>query len=150
MKYLLSFSLLFIIPFAKAQTAVDSVKATVKQLFTAMLEADAAKLTDCFADSALLQTIVKSKEGVVSIRNESVADFAKTVGSIPRNMADERIVFDVVKIDADLAIVWTPYQFYRNGTFSHCGVNSFQLVRLNGRWKIQYIIDTRRKNGCAE
>lgn len=150
MKYLLSFSLLFIIPFAKAQTAVDSVKVTIKQLFTAMLEADAAKLTDCFADSALLQTIVKSKEGVVSIRNESVADFAKTVGSIPRNMADERIVFDVVKIDADLAIVWTPYQFYRNGTFSHCGVNSFQLVRLNGRWKIQYIIDTRRKNGCAE
>ncbi|MFT2543406.1 hypothetical protein ACMWP9_36050, partial [Escherichia coli] len=69
---------------------------------------------------------------------------------IPKNMADERIVFDVVKIDADLAIVWTPYQFYRNGTFSHCGVNSFQLVRLNGRWKIQYLIDTRRKTGCAE
>jgi ketosteroid isomerase-like protein len=150
MKYLLSFSLLFVMSFAKAQTAEDAVKATVNQLFKAMLEADAAKLTDCFADSAVLQTIVKSKEGVVSVRNESVAAFAKTIGSIPKNMADERIVFDVVKIDADLAIVWTPYRFYRNGTFSHCGANSFQLVKLNGRWKIQYLIDTRRKTGCAE
>ncbi|MCA6440894.1 MAG: nuclear transport factor 2 family protein [Sediminibacterium sp.] len=150
MKYLLSFSLLFVMSFAKAQTAEDAVKATVNQLFTAMLEADAAKLTDCFADSAVLQTIVKSKEGVVSVRNESVAAFAKTISSIPKNMADERIVFDVVKIDADLAIVWTPYRFYRNGTFSHCGANSFQLVKLNCRWKIQYLIDTRRKTGCAE
>jgi len=54
----------------------------------------------------------------------------------------------VVKIDGPLAIVWTPYKFYFNGKFSHCGVNSFQLVRFNGVWKIQYLIDTRRRAGC--
>jgi len=150
MKYVLAICCLFCMHTLHAQTATDSVKATVRQLFTAMLEADANKLTDCFADSAVLQTIVKNKEGIVSVRNESVAAFAKSIGSIPKNMADERIVFDMVKVDADLAIVWTPYQFYRGTTFSHCGVNSFQLVRLNGKWKIQYLIDTKRKTGCAE
>jgi hypothetical protein len=150
MKYILGLCLLLTISFVKAQTPEDSVKSTVRQLFKAMLDADAVALNDCFADSAILQTIVKNKEGGVSVRNESVAAFAKTIGSLPKNMADERIVFDMVKVDADLAIVWTPYQFYRSGTFSHCGVNSFQLVRLNGKWKIQYLIDTRRRSGCTE
>jgi ketosteroid isomerase-like protein len=150
MKFFLGICFLLCVHTVQAQSAVDSVKTTVKQLFEAMLEADANKLTDCFADSAVLQTIVKNKEGIVSVRNESVAAFAKSIGSIPKNMADERIVFDMVKVDTDLATVWTPYRFYRSGIFSHCGVNSFQLVRLQGKWKIQYLIDTRRKMGCAE
>ncbi|HNA01067.1 MAG TPA: hypothetical protein PLN49_09415, partial [Ferruginibacter sp.] len=67
---------------------------------------------------------------------------------LPKDAADERITFDVVRVDGALAIAWTPYKFYFNGKFSHCGVNSFQLVRFNGEWKIQYLIDTRRKAGC--
>jgi hypothetical protein len=61
---------------------------------------------------------------------------------------DERISFDLVKIDGELASVWTPYKFYAGEKFSHCGVDSYQLVKLNGEWKIQYLIDTRRKQGC--
>lgn len=67
-----------------------------------------------------------------------------------RGGLDERIQFDVVKVDGPLASVWTPYKFYFKGQFSHCGVNSFQLVRVNGEWKIQYLIDTRRRNDCGE
>ena len=55
--------------------------------------------------------------------------------------------FETIKIDGALASVWTPYKFYSGATFSHCGANSFQLVKIDGAWKIQYIIDTRRK-GC--
>jgi hypothetical protein len=51
----------------------------------------------------------------------------------------------VIRIDASLAIVWAPYEFYYKGKYSHKGVDSFQLVRVNGVWKIQYLIDTRRK-----
>ena len=42
----------------------------------------------------------------------------------------------------------TPYKFYVGEKFSHCGVNSFQLVKIRGEWKIQYIIDTRRRQNC--
>jgi len=51
--------------------------------------------------------------------------------------ANERIVFKTVKTDAGLASVLTPYRFYFKKEFSYCGVNSFQLVRINGLWKIQ-------------
>jgi hypothetical protein len=120
----------------------------VGKLFTAMKAGDSLMLTQCFTDSAILQTVAKTKEGKVSIRNEDVRDFAKQIAGMPKGDADERITFNMVKVDADLAIVWTPYQFYYKGSFSHCGVNSFHLVRINGEWKIQYLIDTRRKDNC--
>ena len=127
-----------------AQSADDSVKAVINRLFEGMKNSDAAALKSCFADSAILQTIT----GNGQVRNEAVDEFAKQIASLQKGVADERIRFDVVKVDAALAIAWTPYQFFYKGSFSHCGVNSFQLVRMNGEWKIQYLIDTRRKTGC--
>jgi len=132
----------------KAQTTTDSVKAAVNLLFEAMKSSDGAKLQTAFADSAVLQTIFQTKEGKVVIKNELVKDFAESIGKLEKGVADERIQFDVIRIDGPLAIVWTPYKFYYKGQFLHCGVDSWQLVRLNGVWRIQYLIDTRRKEPC--
>ncbi|HTD93337.1 MAG TPA: nuclear transport factor 2 family protein [Chitinophagaceae bacterium] len=131
-----------------AQSAEDSVKTTVNTLFTAMKNADASLLKSVFADSAILQTITRDKEGKLVVRNEDVKEFVDFVGQQKKDVADERIEFGTIKIDGPLAIVWTPYQFYFSGKFSHCGVNSFQLVRFDNGWKIQYLVDTRRKTGC--
>ncbi len=133
---------------AIGQTVDDSVKMVVNKMFAAMKSADRVMLVNCFADSAILQTVDKSKEGKVFVRNEDIGDFAKQISTLPKGAADERITFDIVKVDADLATVWASYKFYFKGKFSHCGVNSFQLVLINGQWKIQYIIDTRRKDNC--
>jgi len=65
-------------------------------------------------------------------------------------ITDERINFDMVRTDGPLATAWTPYKFYYKGNFSHCGVDSYQLVRINGIWKIQYLIDTRRNMSCGD
>ena len=130
-----------------AQSAEDSVKAVVNNLFRAMKNSDGVLLKSVFADSAILQTI-ETKTGKTIVTNEAVAGFIESISKLPAGAADEQIIFDVVKIDAALASVWTPYKFFFNGKFSHCGVNSFQLVRLNNEWKIQYLIDTRRRAGC--
>ncbi|MCX6205054.1 MAG: hypothetical protein NTZ19_02230 [Bacteroidetes bacterium] len=140
---------LFVI-YGHSQTTTDSIKATVNQMFLAMKNSDGQMLQSSFSDSAILQTIIKNKSGIATVKNESVADFVGQINKIGKGDADERIQFDLIKIDGDLAIVWTPYQFYYKGNFSHCGVNSFHLVRLANGWKIQYLIDTRRKNACVE
>ena len=147
-RIVLSLTLLFdAAAFVRAQSTEDSVKAAVNQLFTGMKTADATLVETAFGDSAILQTIGQ-RDGKTVIRNEKVSDFAGFIRTQKKDACDERISFETVKIDGALAIVWTPYKFYYNGQFSHCGVNSFQLVRLNGQWKIQYLIDTRRKEGC--
>jgi hypothetical protein len=132
------------------QTSADSVKQTIINLFVAMKNSDRNLLQSVFADSAILQTIGYQKSSGIMVRNQQVNAFIDQVSRLPVNAADERITFDMVKVDADLASVWTPYQFYYRGEFSHCGVNSFQLVRIKGAWKIQYLIDTRRKDKCIE
>lgn len=132
----------------KAQKTEDSIKTVVNKLFDAMKNSDAILLKTTFADSAVLQTITNDKDGKTIIENDKVDDFAAVITKITKGDADERIVYDVIKIDGPLAIVWAPYKFYYKGVFSHCGVDSFQLVKINGEWKIQYLIDTRRKRGC--
>jgi hypothetical protein len=141
-------AILLISGHVKAQTAEDSIKSVVTALFTAMKTADAALLKSVFTDSAILQTVSKDKAGKIIAKTESLADFIQSITTLPKGDADERITFELVKRDGDLAIVWTPYQFYYKSQFSHCGVNSFQLIRVDGNWKIQYIIDTRRRKGC--
>jgi hypothetical protein len=131
-----------------AQTVEDSVKAVVKQLFDGMKNSDASMIRNAFADSAILQSIGKNKEGKIVIQNDSVDEFAKTISTIKKGAADEQIIFESIRIDRPLAMVWAPYKFYFDGKFSHCGVDSFQLIFINGHWKIQYLIDTRRKQPC--
>ena len=145
---LVAFLLLAVFCQLQAQSEEDSVKAVVNAMFDAMKNGNEQGLKNCFSDSAILQTIANTKTGQKVIRTEQVADFATSVSKLPKGAADERIVFETIRIDGPLAIVWTPYKFYYNGQFSHCGVNSFHLVKLNGNWKIHFLIDTRRKEPC--
>lgn len=135
---------------ALAQSAEDSVRNVIHKMFTGMREADTAMIRSCFADSMIMQTISRNKEGNWIVRNESPSAFISFIAKEAKGNADERISFETVKMDGPLAMAWTPYNFYYKGQFSHCGVNSFQLVRFNGEWKIQYLIDTRRRQGCKE
>ena len=131
-----------------AQSAEDSVKSAVNKLFEGMKNANPDLIKSVFADSLVFQTISRGKDGNMIVRNEDAGDFIASIQKQQKGAADERITFETIRIDGPLASVWTPYNFYFNGQFSHCGVNSFQLVRFKEGWKIQYLIDTRRKQGC--
>src|SRR6478735_6598350 len=148
-KYLLVFVLVFFAIIAKGQSTEDtSIKEPINNLFEGMRKSDAALIKSAFAETAVLQTIKKNKEGKLIVENENVADFLTAVTKPHTEVYDERIVFETIKIDGPLASVWTPYKFYVGTAFSHCGVDSYQLVKIDGKWKIQYLIDTRRKDGC--
>ena len=126
--------------FAQNSTEKEVVK-PIENLFNAMKSADSIGVKNAFSSSAIMQTFNKNNE----IRTEKVEDFAKQVGSSKVGDLDERFTISKILIDGNMASVWVPYQFYYKGNFSHCGVNSFQLAKINNEWKIQYIIDTRRK-----
>lgn len=131
-----------------AQGGSEEVVEPINALFDGMRQSDTALMRSAFAPTALLQTITKTKDGLTTVRTEELNKFISSIAKPHDEVYDERITVDMVKVDGDLATVWTPYRFYVGDKFSHCGVNSFQLVRLNGSWKIQYIIDTRRREGC--
>lgn len=124
-----------------------AIKQTITTLFDGMRQSDTAKMSSTVTPKAILQTISKSASGKVSVRDESTAKFiASMAGTHP--YYDEKLSFQSIKIDAELASAWTNYQFFIDGKFSHCGVNAFQLAKIDGSWKIIYIIDTKRKDNC--
>jgi ketosteroid isomerase-like protein len=134
---------------AQDQKPQESVKAAVESLFNAMRNADSAGVMAAFAPGAVLQGVGPDAQGKTVVRTTEIGRFASAVGRQARDAFDERVSFSQISIDDALASVWTPYQFYLKGQFSHCGVNAFHLVRMdNGAWKIQHLIDTRRKEGC--
>lgn len=124
----------------------QEIEQPVRTLFTAMKNADAELLKSVFSETAVLQTITKD-----GVKNEDINGFIASVSKMQKNDLDERIIIEAIHTDGDLASVFTPYSFYFKGKFSHCGANSFQLVKQqSGEWKIQYLIDTRRKDNCKE
>jgi hypothetical protein len=133
---------------AIAQTPEDSVKAVINRMFAGMKNADTVQMKSCFSDNMILQTVARNKDGKDEVLSESVNDFLNSISQLPAGVADEQIIFETIKADGPLAMAWTPYKFYFKGKFSHCGIDAYMLVRINGAWKIQYLIDTRRKYDC--
>lgn len=135
---------------AFSQSEEEEVKAVIVSLFDGMRANNPAQVTAAFIPEAIMNTVVAKPEGS-EVGSNSVADFAKRISTTPaETQLDERILDYQIKVDGTMASAWTPYRFYVNGNFSHCGVNSFQLVKTADGWKIVYIIDTRRKEPCTE
>lgn len=132
----------------KANDETEAVKDVVNNLFKAMYHVDTVLLKSLFTDNAILQTVAKNKDNQVVVKTESLKEMVGFVGKSNVGQADEKVTFDMIKIDGALASVWTPYNFYFNNKFSHCGANSFQLVKISGSWKILHLLDTRRRENC--
>ena len=70
-----------------------------------------------------------------------------TPGEVKGNYR-ERYWDPVVHVRGSIAVVWTPYEFWRDGKSSHCGVDVFELAREDGRWRIGNMMWTVEPDAC--
>jgi len=47
-------------------------------------------------------------------------------------------------------VVWPPYEFWEDGKTSHCGVDVFDFVKIDGRWRVSNSTWTVEPHACAE
>jgi hypothetical protein len=126
-----------------------AVQETIKTFFDGFHRQDSLLIKSTASSGIILQTIGKNKAGGDSVLTESFGRFLKSIVQIPDSVQfEERIKSFKIQVDGPMAHAWTPYEFYVNGTLSHCGVNSFQLFLDRDVWQIIYIIDTRRRGDC--
>ena len=150
-RFCIVLSLCAVVTGAVAQSEEKSekaVKAVINRFFEGMEKGDTSLIRGACTDDPVLQTYMADKAGNMLMYTENFSDFLTIVGSPAKDKYKEVIEFDGVHVEKSLASVWTPYVFYVNGKVAHCGTNSFQMVKTDAGWKIQYIIDTRRKQGC--
>lgn len=56
----------------------------------------------------------------------------------------------VVQVRGPFAQVWAPYELRDNGAVVHCGIDAFQLAKLEGVWKIHASLSTMEPDACEE
>ncbi len=137
---------------AFAQNSEKEVMKPIHLLFEGMLKADTNIVKQVFVENVKMVTGFKSRDGeeVVSIQNldDMIYAIAKKEAGSPNWI--EKLFNTEIKIDDNIAQVWTEYSFFVGDKFSHCGVDAFQLVKIDNKWKIIHIMDTRRKEGCKD
>ena len=151
-----AFTILAVLIFSKMSYAqhiqstsdTAAIKQTINTLFGAMRKGDSTLFRSVFSKGMILQSISNDKNGKAILSTETADDLVKDIGTPHAAVYDERIVYDAIKIDGDLACVWAPAKFYLGDQFDHCGVDVFQLKRTADGWKVIYLVDTQRKDNC--
>jgi len=148
-----SFLLFFLLVGMNAVTAQETdeqaVQKTIERFFTGFHKQDSMIIRSTVADGIIMQTIGQDADGSKKVKTEIFDRFIQSIVRIPDTTKfQERLMGFTIKVDGAMANAWTPYEFWVNDAFSHCGVNSFQLFKDGGKWEIIYLIDTRRKEDC--
>ena len=125
-----------------------AIQIPIKNLFLAMERGDSALLRTAFYSDVMLITVLE-KDGKFTLRKETdLKGFATSIGTPHPDVYHEPIWDIKAEQDGNFAQVWAKYAFYLGNKFSHCGVDTFQLIKTEAGWKIFYLADTRQKIGC--
>lgn len=132
-------------PGASPEPVPDGPAAAVQELFDAMARGDSAALRDLLLPGAQI-AVPTRREGEWAVARSSTDEFIRSV--VETRGLEERMRDPEVRVDGRMATVWAEYAFYLDGRLQHCGVDAFQLFRVDGRWRIQHVAYTRRIGTC--
>ncbi|WP_353777529.1 nuclear transport factor 2 family protein [Winogradskyella sp. 3972H.M.0a.05] len=126
------------------------VKKTIETFFDGFHKGDTTMMKSVMIDKVVMQTAFINKEGEGVLKDDGGPDnLLNAIANRPADQKwDERLTDFSIQVDANMANAWVDYEFWYNDQFSHCGVNSFQLVKTEGKWRIIYLIDSRRRSTC--
>lgn len=129
----------------------QAVKDVVETFFDGFHKQDSIIMKSTLAEDVVLQTTARNKQGKTLFKTEKIEKLITSITSIPDSISfEEKLTSFSIQVDRTMANAWVGYEFWLNDKFSHCGINSFQLINFDGEWKIIYLIDTRGKAGCLE
>ena len=131
-----------------ADPAKAEVLAAAQALFDAMAARDSAAVADILLPEGGFFAVATTN-GRPAHTYLPHADFGRLVAAQPAPPI-ERMWDAHVVVHDPIAMVWTPYDFYRGEDFSHCGVDGFSLIRTEAGWKIAGIIFTRETVDCPD
>jgi hypothetical protein len=113
----------------------DAVLGKVQGFFDALGANDGAALARIFVPGAQLTIAPRGGQPATAVRQRTIEQQIESAKT-NRDTFLERGWNPTVLIEGHLATVWMPYDFHRNGQFSHNGIDVFVLMKLEDGWKI--------------
>lgn len=126
-----------------------AVLAAVQSFFTTMHNKDSTGARKILDSTGNFVSVRTNDSGQQIIRRAPNTKYLSEVATLKETYL-ERMWDADVRVHGPIAMVWTPYDFYVDGTFSHCGVDIFNLVKSDAGWQVTSGTYTVERTGCAE
>jgi len=135
---------------AIADDAIDRVAVVnmVQTFFDAMTDRDVDVMRTLLTTDGIFYGYRETADGLQITRSAHAA-FVAGIGE-RNNTLIERFWDPQILLHDRMAIVWTPYDFYVDGEFSHCGTDNFNFLKTDQGWKITGIVFSMEPDNCAE
>lgn len=132
-----------------AQDADDAgARAAVEGFMAAFDAKDGEAMAAYLTEDAYLAW-VREGEDSGSARSVPLQDLVDSISAIPGDIA-EPLAIRSVMAEGPVAMVWADYGVYLDGERSHCGVDVFTLLRVDGDWKIATVTYSHLTQGCED
>jgi hypothetical protein len=134
-------------PATAAEPQDAAVTATVQRFFDAMAANDAAAVKAVTLPGSMFTAIRPAAGGGTRVSRIALDDFAAHL----RPGLKEAMWAPRVSVRGGMmATLTAPYEFKLDGKTTHCGIDVFDLARVDGEWKIASITWTAEPDACPE
>ncbi|HYI48238.1 MAG TPA: nuclear transport factor 2 family protein [Allosphingosinicella sp.] len=123
-----------------------AVLAAAQRLFDALAARDPAAVMAVVVQEGTISGHV-TRDGTTRFFADRWQDWANGLREGSERL-EERMHNPRVRIRGNMASIWTEYSFYRDGRFSHCGIDLFDMAKVEGRWRVLNITFTVETQGC--
>lgn len=114
---------------AQVLALADSALATISRN-------DFVALTDLMLDSAVTFSAgARDGKAWTSFRTRAAQRAMQSDRAFTERGFDPQVM-----VSGPIAVVWLPYDFYRDGAWSHCGVDAFTMLRAEAGWRIATLV----------
>lgn len=119
-----------------AQTSADrdAVLETVQTFFDTMTAKDVEGARKILMPQGRFHAM-RMRDGKPDPRAFSNEEYLADLQASKQTMR-ERIWNPEVRVYGLIATMWTPYDFWIDGKFSHCGIDAFDLIKTEEGWKL--------------
>ncbi|KAJ7901289.1 hypothetical protein B0H13DRAFT_2028529 [Mycena leptocephala] len=102
-------------------------------------------------DKAMMLSLILPSGGATLLRGGT--PLFTTVGGVveripsddPRELSEIISAQPTILIDRDIAMAWTPYEFYIDGVLDHVGSDIWGFVKQDGKWLVSILADNSHK-----
>ncbi len=121
---------------------------TVQAFFDAMTERDAEGMRAMLTPDGIFYGYREGPDGL-QVMSPTHAGYVERLAQGDSRLI-ERFWDPQVLLHDRMAVVWTPYDLYVDGEFSHCGIDNFNFLKTEDGWKITGIVFSMEPDNCEE
>lgn len=125
-----------------------AILALLDRAFAAVASGDPDDWRALLTEQARSLDFLIESDGTASPRERSFSAYLETLKPGERRLFERWLGEPTVLIRGPVAVVWGEYDFWVDGAFSHCGVDTVHLGKFDGEWKIAHFMWTVERDGC--